>query len=353
MFIEEEVSKRITSLRFLLSVAIVFTHCLVFEMTGILSEVQNFIRYINQPVVPLFFFFSSYILFLKEYNYDQLLKKKFFGLFVPYVLWITLFILYKCFSHHIAYLILPGLVTKPEVFYTSEWTFVDWIRAYTFMPDGSLQPILRQFWFVRQLIFFVLISPVIRILIRKVPFYFLFVVSVFYLIKFPFISDIENYCYFLPLFYGSLGALFAEKKINFFYLADKINWILIIVVYFLFYFFLITIDKFACFLNVTLLLLMFVFWLKISKLLINSDKLFQVLHALSGYSFFLYANHYPWCTDIKNFIFRKVFSSQCSNLCYFLQFLSGGIFCICMGTLAGVMLKRFFNRGFRLLNGGR
>lgn len=87
--VSEETSKRITSLRFLLIVFVVFIHAnlkadvalnyykLDFIQPKWIEVIKNVItETVGGAAVPLFFFFASFLQFSKNDKYKTLLKKK-------------------------------------------------------------------------------------------------------------------------------------------------------------------------------------------------------------------------------------------------------------------------------------
>ena len=68
--IPEEISKRITSLRFLLIVFVVFLHVLtVYDNTNLWIFIRTSFLNVCNTAVPLFFLFASYLQFRKEDKY--------------------------------------------------------------------------------------------------------------------------------------------------------------------------------------------------------------------------------------------------------------------------------------------
>ena len=104
--ISEETSKRITSLRFLLIVLVVFIHAnlkaddalnyykLDFIQPKWIEIVKNFISgTLGGAAVPLFFLFASYIQFSKKDKYVCLLRKRSKSILLPYILWTVITII--------------------------------------------------------------------------------------------------------------------------------------------------------------------------------------------------------------------------------------------------------------------
>lgn len=146
--IPAETSRRITSLRFLLAVFVVFIHnnftaesvAQAFEKDGTLIAfsqgaagkwTQLFISQgIARCAVPLFFLFAAYLQFMKGDSYGTLLRKKARSLVLPFFLWpvlnIALFVGMKLAVAHLV----PGLLARPDVIPQFSWTAADWLHAF-------------------------------------------------------------------------------------------------------------------------------------------------------------------------------------------------------------------------------
>ncbi len=108
--IDENTSKRITALRFLLIIFVVFIHnnftadsiatsvangnaAPIFNQGVVGKWIQLFISDgIGRGAVPLFMLFAAYLQAKKDDSYGVLLKKKAKSLLVPFVLWTAFYI---------------------------------------------------------------------------------------------------------------------------------------------------------------------------------------------------------------------------------------------------------------------
>ena len=106
--IDGETSQRITSLRYILSVLVVFIHnnftaenladslaegnrIPIFAQSAAGEWIQFvFSSGLGSCAVPLFFMFSAYLFFKKDTPYKTMLRKKAKGLLLPYFVWIAL-----------------------------------------------------------------------------------------------------------------------------------------------------------------------------------------------------------------------------------------------------------------------
>lgn len=103
--ISEEDSKRITAIRFLLIVFVIFIHnnlnaddAIYYHLNFSEPAVITWIKYLicslfGGATVPLFFLFAGFLQFSKDDSYPILLKKRAKNLLVPYVLWTLLGVL--------------------------------------------------------------------------------------------------------------------------------------------------------------------------------------------------------------------------------------------------------------------
>ena len=177
--ISEEDSKRITSLRFLLIVFVVFIHANLtpddalnyyhydFIQPKWIEVFKNFIcNTLGGAVVPLFFLFASYLQFSKNDSYPTLLKKRSKSLLLPYILWTVITV--------ILYFIAQSIPQTAPYFQNPintvrNWKGVDWIKIFTYhnLNSGLKTPLVYQFWFIRDLIILIILSPVLKFLCEK------------------------------------------------------------------------------------------------------------------------------------------------------------------------------------------
>lgn len=192
-------SESINMLRFPLAILVVFEHSLVADidvselhasgLTGL--AVYDYIRLffsvvIARSAVPIFFIISGYLLFLKveEYNktvYISKLRKRWDSLAVPYFSWIVLCILWKL-MFWVGGILLHG---KPWTdildFFQNNgylhmlWDSSVWGERTTWLgiETHNSGPTLLPFWYMRDLIIMVVISPAIYWLIKKAKIIFL------------------------------------------------------------------------------------------------------------------------------------------------------------------------------------
>ena len=357
--IPENVSKRITALRYLLIVLVVIAHnnktylfiqdreafkLLSWETFVHLPQILNY-TFFGQAAVPLFFMFSAYLLAKKNDPYLVMLKKKAKGLLTPFFLWPAITIAFFIAIKAAAILIFPDKVnhTLP---YVSEWSLEDWICAFIgkyprHYNNSLFEPYIGPFYYVRDLFIFCAISPLIRLGIKKCRLAYWLLALLLYTRAPAILFGWSGFIYF------SLGYFCGMYDVDFFEFADKAPWKALI-----------PICAFAIILTVyytgttsALLVLMgSIFMLKFSKII--AEKWYEAAKYLSEFSFFLFAIHEPkllnkaadlWYHFIPQ---RNAFSDQA-------EFFIVGFGICALGTLIGIALKKFLPKVFYPLNGGR
>lgn len=165
MELSEYTSKKIHVITFLCTFLVVVVHCkhILFENDAMARPVIYSLSYvIGEIAVPFFFLFSGYFLGLSYRQnpvqwYKRTLKKKFYTLFIPYCVWNTLYALtYVPFKMYANY--------KAGTEIVEETCFMDTnvsIGNFFCIFGGNLFnfPADIPFWYIRNLMFIVLIFP--------------------------------------------------------------------------------------------------------------------------------------------------------------------------------------------------
>ncbi len=364
--ISEETSRRITSLRFLLIVFVVFIHNnntlksvlsspekIIFCPSTFSIWLQLFISDgIARCAVPIFFIFSSYLQFKKDHSYGVLVKKRIRSLVIPYFLWIAGFtVVFFPLMRIVMHFVFPTVLDNPGKIFIYE-TPLEWIHVLLgnyekFPEDVVCGPAMVQFWYIRDLFFLVLLSPLIKKAVQFFPLETLFFTSFFFICELrPVIVQSQ------ALFFYTLGLFWAEDKIDFFALADcfrlKTLFVLFIFCVILkgkLYPSIVSINAFVVFSAIFLIL-------KLSTLICKNEKAFLVTKYLAGYSFFLFAIHtYPLMGWIKDFWLK--FLPMTNGFFCLAEYFGVSLLVIIIGTGFGIVLKRICPKLFALLTGGR
>ena len=216
-------SKVISFLRFPLIVAVVLIHTEPHSVItgsnevvgtqhyGIYNMIFMLISNIFANVaVPLFFFISGFLFFNKGGyftlpTYLKKIRKRAKSLLVPYIIW-----------NIIVYLILllwqtfwPGSSSGSKL--VINYSFVEWLRIFWDIRSG-FYPLCAQFWFLRDLMVVMILSPVVYLLVKLLKQYFLCILGILWFTNTWF--DITGLS-IAAIFFFSCGSYFGIMKKNF------------------------------------------------------------------------------------------------------------------------------------------
>lgn len=232
-------SESINMLRFPLAILVVFVHGFGSKidiaelhasgLTGM--AIYDYVRLffsvvIARSAVPIFFIISGYLLFLKVEDYSKTvylakLRKRWHSLVVPYLSWIVLFILWTLMF------IVGGILLhdKPwiriiDYFQENGYLHMLWDSSvlgerFTWLGIETHKsgPVLIPFWYMRDLIMMVVLSPVIYWFIKKIKMIPIVLLLVIYAFDIR-VSWMSATFTCASLFF-CLGAYFGIKKQNF------------------------------------------------------------------------------------------------------------------------------------------
>ena len=165
----QRLSISIENLRFPLILLIIMLHCYtstVFQIPGHIyyfRVVYPFALWMGETGVPAYFFISGLLFFYSKKTYNQKIRDRIHTLLVPYFFFNAVIL--------IGYLIMM-LLGKPVMILgkdLSDYSIVDYIRVFWDRGDwagGNGAPILCPFWYIRNLMILVILSPIIYYIIR-------------------------------------------------------------------------------------------------------------------------------------------------------------------------------------------
>ncbi|MCR5494979.1 MAG: acyltransferase [Treponema sp.] len=350
-----ESSKKITALRYILMMLVVFGHNnytiysvgsdMVFNQSVFGKWVQLLISDgIARGAVPLFFAMSSFLLFFKNDAYVVMLKKKVHSLLLPFIIWPLLNMLFFALCKFLGDVVHVGFLAGVGNYDFLTWSFKDWIKCYFgYYGDGLLY--LSQFWFMRDLIILVILSPVLSFIYEKAK--YLTVIGLLYL---EFAGVQVQFVTTESLFYFFAGMIWAKSGKDLFEMVKNVHWYQVILLFlgtwFIFWKF-----QFAPVTTICLMALADAVMLaKFSEVLIKNEKVYNLLAYLAKYSFFLYAVHIKILRAIIRTTWLKLFPMKNGFFCLFEYF--GVTFTIVIvGTLIGIFLKKFLPKFFALISG--
>lgn len=155
--------KKITVTNFILAVLVMFLHSYnivqypAAEHT-FLPELEFFVsKTAGNLAVPCFFMISSY-LFYRNYGTDKILEKyksRFKSVLLPYWIWNMLY--YLLFLALVAFPVSRYFMDTQQV----EWSMHEWLQAVSNHKYNGA------YWFMQQLAWFVLLSPVIWMIMKR------------------------------------------------------------------------------------------------------------------------------------------------------------------------------------------
>ena len=227
-------------LRFPMTILVVFLHIPKFPALEsridysyiegglyIYTIIRNIVGWLGSIAVPIFFVISGYYFYNHSWNlktYLSKLKKRFYTLFIPYILWIIIAILF------LAIFIVCGIILHGRSwsiiidFFADNFTVSSFYDSKKVETDVNLNwlgdmrptyfPWLQPMWFVRDLMMMVIISPILHFVIYHFKWWTLSIMALSY------ISGIEiPLCGFssVAIFFFSLGAFL---RIHILYITD-------------------------------------------------------------------------------------------------------------------------------------
>lgn len=343
-------SRVIDLLRYPLAVLVVMCHCGFLDGGG--TAVQIFFSETLPHVsVPLFLLFSGY-LFFKEGQFDRTLylrklKSRFRTLFIPYIIWSTI-----CFI--IA--VVQGQVTPTIPHYVQGlWDTALWNEGISFSRTLPGYPVNMPLWFIRDLMILVLISAIIWFLLQKTRGWGILLLAAWWFPAhdkfFGFRAD--------SLFFFSLGALFAIKRVNFvqwarkyavpFYVAAGVMLVADYVVMYKNYLAYHELRFNWLVFNIYVVSIMGATLAIASKM---ADKPFAGrLIRLSSASFFLYAAHILWLEPLRDYLLKVLApTSDTAVILFYFAFIA---FHCTIVTVLYFLMRRFLPKSTAVLTGGR
>jgi hypothetical protein len=378
-------SRVIALLRFPLMVGIVFIHSSFIPQfdSGLFYVVYTvFSQIISRVSAPFFFFISGYLFFYKrrvntnpencvrktlesEFNwkaYFQKLKTRCRTLLFPYVFWNAAWIL-------------VGICHIPLIYnffkiraIPSDYIFL--LKCFWVAPlwnNTSNAPISGQFWFIRDLMIFVILAPILYWGIKKLKFVFLLSLSLLYFFfptppdlffyhtinNFLVVDKFDTFGIGIPVFFFfALGAMYSiEHRL---WLRDFSKFqIPVFIVYPILVFLDLSLRN--NFVHKIQILAGIVFFANLAAHfipMVKNKKVESFLLFLGSSSFFLFAFHQPWLKERTRDICQRIIPTVTDShwiVVYFLQIFSTIVFSV----IIYYFLKRFFPKITNLITGGR
>jgi surface polysaccharide O-acyltransferase-like enzyme len=361
-------------------VGVVFIHSPIVPRTdgGLFYVVFTlFSEIIPRVSVPFFFFISGYLFFYRRWGnrnpqssagestvsefdrktYFQKLKKRCRTLLVPYVFWNAAWI-FVCLSQ------IPIIYTFFKAYPLAD-DFVSLLEHFwaspLWMTISKEWPICVQFWFIRDLMVIIVLSPILYWGIKKLKFVFLVLLCLLYFASSSLrIGDnFLNFNLFSitgfnveAIFFFTLGAGYSLNSRLWLRDFSKFQ-----VSVFILYPILVVLDLISRneIVHKIQILVGIVFFANLVTRFImiqKNKKIESFLLFLGSSSFFLFALHQPWLKERTRDIVQRILPAttdlyQISG--YFLQI----FLCIIISGITYYFSRKFFPRTTNLVTGGR
>lgn len=343
--ISKEESERITILKFISIIFVVFIHAysVTINLSGgaVNTNFPHWLLLIENGIsqvvakcgVPIFFILSSVLLFKSHRNYGDTLKKKGKSLLAPYLIWNTFWI--------VVFILLESLsITKP--FFSDsgslvlERDFFGWLKLY-----GLINQFPKDYplWFMRDLMLLVLISPIIKKIVDKFP-KTIFAISIIALII-PF-----DFMFKESLFWFLIGSCIVKMDLRMCQI-DRFSMPVLFIIY-------VVSGLITLFVNIDILLSIFifvsiVFYIRLSKIIYDC-KLKRIFLSLAGHTFIIYVLHELTLTSMKKLLITLLPKTPVWLL---IQYLFIPVFVITLCITFSILFKKLLPKLYSISTGER
>lgn len=338
----QRLSRSIETMRFPLVLFIICLHC--FTSTNSLTRdnfsyfqtTYLFSLWLGETGVPAYFFISALLLFYSKKTYKQKIKSRFHTLFVPYLFFNGIIL---C-----GYLFLM-LIGKPITILgkdIADYSIIDYLRAFWdrgSWSHGNGAPLLCPFWYIRNLIVLVFLSPVLYYIIKYTKLLFPLIVGLIW------INAHDSAYAYESLTMFSLGAYFPISNKNPIEVFDKYKalfigaFVILAAFDFLHLFMIIpyasSIHRLSLIANTFILICLCGEWM-------YRHQVYSPL--LSKSAFFVFCIHYPLTLALKP-LFKKIdgFSDIILVVAYLVSVTCIALVCVVIYKIMSRMMPRFLN----------
>ncbi|MCM1135276.1 MAG: acyltransferase family protein [Clostridium sp.] len=338
--IDENMSQRITIVKFIFMIMVVFIHSdatpeLPYKLyiPSYVSNIKSFITDgICSMAVPGFFLISGMLLGSKEFTWAENMKKKVRSILVPYIIintfWILFFKVMQAFPQTAGY-------------FSGEAYQINGIKEVISAFINPM-PLYYPFWFLRDLFIVNIFAKIINIIIDKYLILSIYLIAFLYLgeISIPLLVSKESLCMF------AIGCCLAKCKLEM-KKIDEINGFYILCVYIGSIFFRKASGGGTARLLNSSASLLFCFWL--AGKIINSKWKSKILWC-AQFTFFIYAFHEFYEAMIKKIIMIIIPQNGVVQL---LEFLCLPIVITIVLIIIGSFLKKHMQRIYKIICGNR
>jgi surface polysaccharide O-acyltransferase-like enzyme len=348
-------SEKIRIISFVAILLVVFLHAynldsgngvLLFDKSPVWF-IQDIISFgVTRIAVPIFFLISGFLFFFKTSGTLEAFRlkiiKRFRTLLIPFLFWSLAGIFLYFFLQQIPQL--QGFFSKGLV---RDYSLEKWLVTI------FVHPIPYQFWFIRDLMVLVLLSPLLYQIIRGFGKVAIVIVALLWMNDVGVMNNsVEAFLFFLS---GGYLALYmpqiadAKPKVKnpwwflfawLFFLVLKSTWVYLDMPQ--------TIS--VIFFKLSIIFGIAAFWFGYDELMGEKGTTGSKLIHLSGYTFFVYASHEPALTILKKLLFGFLGKTEMDHLIVYFVAPTAVIF---LSLVAGWLFKRYAIGFYSLITGGR
>ena len=180
----QRLSQSIEALRFPLILFIIFLHCYTSTSYAVVGHDYYFriiyplSLWIGETGVPAYFFISGLLLFYSKKTYGQKLKSRVKTLLIPYLFFNGLIL---CAYLGLMFMGKPAVILGKDL---TDYSLLDYIRSFWDRGDwsqGNGSPLLCPFWYIRNLMVLVIVSPILYWIIRYTKLLLPIIVGIFWI----------------------------------------------------------------------------------------------------------------------------------------------------------------------------
>ena len=316
MSLDTKISERIEILRFPLILAIVFIHAYAAQIefsdntaigTTVPSTYSTWVRdYISDILarvsVPLFFAISGFLFFINFdmslQSYIKKIKSRIKTLLIPFLIWNIIIFAFYAFAQNFSLTADYFTGTRPLVLDQEGFKFMELFFGFGTFP----YPVAYQFWFIRDLMILVLLTPMIFYFLKKTAYLYLGIISAIWALDLLELGMIVIDP--ISIVFFSWGAFWSMKKYNFHFIDNHAKDIMI------FYLILSLFDLitkghiYSVYIENSTIIIGTIAAITLTKYLIKIDIFKKYFLSMAQYSFFIFAFHEPFLSIIRKLSFK-------------------------------------------------
>lgn len=329
-------SRVISTLRLPLIIGVVFIHSKIpspLDTPALTNTMTIFSEILPKFCVPLFFVFSGYLFFgttdaFTAKDYQHKLKSRFRSLFVPYIVWNTLVILFYYCVHRF----MPSMI-NPIDNNIADMSAIELLKSFWDHSGGF--PIAYQFWFIRDLMVVMLLSPIVYLVVRRT------IIGIIVLIVLYFILP-----HFSAAYFFSLGAYFALQNKDFIALSKRVCWYAVPIC-------IISLIATMMFKDIEYITKIYILSSMIVVLTLTDaySSKHQLPALFSNLSFFIFCYHILPLLIVQKI--GKLFLENKSEILWIIDYFANPVIIVALGILLYKLLSLYTPRLLSFITGGR